>query len=176
MTDIKGLESLFNKFDSMDDSITKIIAQTVAVETKAIQGLAKLNVPVNHGELRDSIKTELSQNKDIIQGLVYTNKEYAPYVEFGTGPVGQANHQGISPNVQVSYSQKGWAFLATDIPAADAQKYKWPVKQYKGLDYYVTSGQRAQPFMYPALKNYESTALKNITEKVNKFLKGYRKK
>lgn len=175
MTNIEGLDQLFSKFDSMDDSVVKVLGQAIAVETKTVQGIAKLLAPSNHGPLRDSIKTKLIKDDDKVQGIVFTNLKYAPYVEFGTGPVGQKNHEGISPNVDVSYSQKGWAFPASEVTEEDAKQYKWPSRMYNGEKYYVTSGQPAQPFMYPALKNYESTAVKNITKKMNKLLEGYRK-
>jgi HK97 gp10 family phage protein len=173
MSEIQGLDSLLKKLESMDSQITDYLFKSVARETKVVQADAKLNCPVNHGELRGSIMFQVSKTKEGVMGIVSTNKEYAAYVEFGTGPVGQANHEGISPNVNITYSQKGWAFPASEVSAADAAQYKWPKRTYGGEDYYVTSGQRAQPFMYPALKNHESTAKKNIKKDMNEFMKGY---
>lgn len=173
MNKIQGLDSLLKKLESMDSQITDYLFKSVARETKAVQADAKNNCPVNHGELKASIVAEVSTTKDGVIGIVRTNKEYAAHVEFGTGPVGQANHEGTSPHVNRAYSQKGWAFPASEVSAADAAQYKWPKRTYGGEDYYVTSGQRAQPFMYPALKNRESTAKKNIKKDMNEFLKGY---
>lgn len=90
------------------------------------------------------IYTKVSQDANATIGSVYTNKEYAPYVEFGTGPVGASNHQGISPNVAVTYTQKGWVW-----PDVDG-------------GFHATEGQPAQPFMYPALKTMESHVIKAI--------------
>lgn len=173
MSEIQGLDSLLKKLESMDSQITDYLFKSVTRETKVVQADAKLNCPVNHGELRGSIMSQVSKTNDGVMGVVSTNKKYAAYVEFGTGPIGQANHEGISPNVNIAYSQKGWAFPASEVSAADASQYKWPKRTYGGKDYYVTSGQRAQPFMYPALKNRESAAKKNIKKDMNEFLKGY---
>ena len=51
-----------------------------------VQEDAKANCPVYDGELRESIFTEVEKREDLIRGTCYTNKRYAPYVEFGTGP------------------------------------------------------------------------------------------
>ena len=77
-------------------------------------------------------------------GCVYTNKEYAAYVEFGTGPVGQANHAGISPAIPVAYRQDGWVWRDEDG------------------GFHATQGQQAQPFMYPALKSMEGRVVSGI--------------
>ena len=55
---------------------------------KKIQKNAKYLAPVaqkNGGTLRNSIKTKSEIKQDIVEAQVYTNLEYAPYVEFGTG-------------------------------------------------------------------------------------------
>lgn len=176
MSTIQGLDSLNNKLNSMNEEILKCIRKSVLKETKVVQGIAKMNCPANHGELRQSIHAMTEYTEQGVCGIVYTNKKYAAYVEFGTGPKGQQNHEGISPNVEIAYSNKGWAFPADGIPQADAEKYGWPERMYGGQKYYLTSGQAAQPFMYPALKNYEETAKRNITKDINKFLKGYEAK
>lgn len=172
MSQIQGKKELFNKFDSMDKGLVECIYSQMKKETEQVRSRASLLCPVNHGELKQNIFGMTLKKEDSVQGIVYTNKEYAAYVEFGTGPKGQANHEGISPNVNVTYSQKGWAFPAEGILASDAQKYGWPKRIYGGKEYFVTSGQAAQPFMYPALKDYEETAKKNIANAINKYLRG----
>jgi len=75
---------------------------------KVVQADAKRLAPGNNGELRNSIKTRVKMDGDKAIGEVYTNLHYAPYVEFGTGPKGQASHSGISPEVSVSYRSNPW--------------------------------------------------------------------
>lgn len=55
---------------------------------KTIQKNAKLLAPVDTGHLRNSIKTKGQIKQDQVEAQVYTNLEYAPYVEFGTGQKG----------------------------------------------------------------------------------------
>lgn len=136
-----------------------------------VQAWAKLLCPVNHGELRNSIKTSIEQTGTRIAATTFTNKEEAVYVEFGAGPIGEANHEGISPEVSPAYSQHGWGIPASEVDEADAEMYKWPKRTYGGKDYYMTSGQPAQPFMYPALKNNEGRVKKELTKQLIKQIK-----
>lgn len=55
---------------------------------KKIQKNAKYLAPVDTGHLRNSIKTNSEITGDGAEAQVYTNVEYAPYVEFGTGQRG----------------------------------------------------------------------------------------
>lgn len=131
--------------------------------TVFVQGEAKAlcgGFKISKGELRQSIYTATENEGDICRGVCYTNKEYAPYVEFGTGPNGQKSHAGVSPNVSLVYSQTGWTIPANAMSVGDAEAYGLGVaKNSDGevLGYY-TKGQPAKPFMYPALKNNEREA------------------
>jgi hypothetical protein len=73
---------------NMHDAVSKSI--------KTVQAEAKTRCPVNDGELRGSIYTAIETSSEKIVGICYTNKKYAQYVEFGTGPKGQKQHAGIS--------------------------------------------------------------------------------
>ena len=59
---------------------------------KKIQKNAKYLVPVKTGHLRNSIKTKSETTQDGVIAQVYTNLEYAPYVEFGTGQKGKESN------------------------------------------------------------------------------------
>ena len=59
---------------------------------KKIQKNAKLLAPVKTGHLRNSIKTKSEVTPDGAEAQVYTNLEYAPYVEFGTGERGRESN------------------------------------------------------------------------------------
>lgn len=172
MSNIQGEKELLNKLMSMEPGIVECLYKQVAEETQKVRSRAVLLCPTNHSELKQKIFGKTNKTNDGVQGVVYTNVEYAQYVEFGTGPKGQANHEGISPAVKVRYALHGWAFPAEDIPASDAEKYHWPKRTYEGKEYFLTSGQPAQPFMYPALKDYEETVKKNIKKATEKYLKG----
>lgn len=59
---------------------------------KKIQKNAKYLTPVDTGQLRNSIKTKSEVKQDSVEAQVYTNVEYAPYVEFGTGQRGSESN------------------------------------------------------------------------------------
>lgn len=146
----KELEADLKKMSVLD--LHKAASQSI----RLVQAQAKLKCPVNHGELRDSIYTDVEWGADYVRATCYTNKSYGPHVEFGTGPKGQANHKGVSPDSTGSYVQHGWGIPASAVSPRDAERYGWKKRTYNGKEYYMTSGQAAQPYMYPALKDQES--------------------
>lgn len=123
-----------------------------------VQASAKEEAPVRRfgsggGELRQSILTQMEIYSDRMVAICYTNKEYAPYVEFGTGPNGEAHHAGISPDVHPVYKQRGWVIPADAMSVEAAQSYGFGIARDgdKVIGYY-TRGQAARPFMYPGVE------------------------
>lgn len=150
-----------------DEHMLRIVEQ----EAKRIQAEAKLLCPVWHGELRNSIRTMAERMDDTVTGTVYTNKAYASYVEFGTGPTGAANHEGISPAVNPSYTMTPWWIHESQIDAETAETCRWPHIDTPNGRFYKCTGQAAQPFMYPALKNNEDKAVKNMERELKNELR-----
>lgn len=140
----------------------------VARGIKNVQAEAKSLCPVHDGELRDSIYISVENSEDGIRGTCYTNKSYAAYVEFGTGPKGQANHEGISPDVAVSYRQSPWWIHESQVGRETAERYGWPYIDTPDGRFYCCSGQAAQAYMYPALKNNEQEIERIFEEAVKK--------
>ena len=138
---IKGTKELISDLEKLSKVDTY---KAVVKGIKTVQAEAKSLCPVGDGELRSSIYTSQETTSETVRGSCYTNKSYAAYVEFGTGPKGQANHQGISPDVDVVYVQSPW--------------------------FYQCFGQKAHPYMYPALKNTESKVERFFQEAVEKQL------
>lgn len=145
-----------NNFDNLDkllntlkniENIKPQMEKAVRQQTLFVQGNAKELCPAKTGILRMSIRTGMAikDQGSTIEGIVYTNLDYAPYVEFGTGPVGAQNHEGISPDIDPVYSQTGWTYY-------DSVNER----------FVRTKGQPAQPFMYPALKNNEKKIKRNL--------------
>jgi HK97 gp10 family phage protein len=162
---IIGEEKLLKDLDKMS-RVDMLAAADEAI--RLVQREAKKNCPVNHGELKQSIYTDVEQTDDTVRAVCYTNKSYAPHVEFGTGPVGQAHHEGVSPDSNGSYVQHGWGIPAEKVSPSDAARYGWKKQLYNGKEYYMTSGQAAQPFLYPALHDNQ--------EKISRiFRKGVKK-
>ena len=148
---MKGVQSLMRKLDRLG-SMDPVMYKSVKRQTEAVRGVAVKLCPVYAGpwkfvtraELRRSIYSKVEQDADKVTGCVYTNADFAAYVEFGTGPVGQSNHTGISPNVPVAYTQEPWVWMDDEG------------------GFHTTEGQPAQPFMYPALKSMEKYVVNAI--------------
>lgn len=159
---VVGAEKLMRQLNNLGN-ISPVVEKAVRKETLRVQRNAVLLCPVNHGELRQSIKTKVETTEGMVIGTTYTNNKHAFFVEFGTGPVGQDNHEGISPEVNPVYSQSGWWFPGDKITPQDAEKYHWPsMTTDDGKTLYFTQGQPAQPFMYSALKGIEDIVCMNL--------------
>ena len=122
--------------------------------TQLVHGQAGALAPADTGLLRESIHMQVKDTGAELQGRVYTNCEYAVYVEMGTGIKGNGTYpykiEGFTPE----YKNKGWAYY-------DEDKGEW----------IYTKGQKAQPYMYPALKQNEKTIKKILKEGVHTKLK-----
>ena len=113
---IEGVDNLMNRLNDLDNLFQSgAIERAVQRGCMTVQAEAKLLCPVDTGELRNSIMTKVEASGDRVIGKVYTNKEYAPYVEFGTGSRGEASYDGP---VDVSYNMQ-WA-------GHPAQPYLYP--------------------------------------------------
>lgn len=165
----------YKKLESKLDKISKVdMRKGVGKAIQHVQGAAKGNCAFKQatGELRESIYTSLEEDGDAVRGTCYTNKEYAPYVEFGTGPVGQANHQGVSPDVAYAWGQTGWMIPGDAMSREKAERYGLGVVEGKDgkPKGYLTNGQAAQPFLYPALKDHEDEVTDILADQIRRQL------
>lgn len=154
--EIKGIDQVTLKFDK----IAKLdLVQKLNKATALVHGQAKSLAPVDTGDLAGSIRMDVKKTDKQIQGRVYTNKEYAPYVEFGTGIKGNGTYPYKIKGLNLTYKDKGWAY--------------WDEKEDK---YIYTKGQVAQPYMYPALKRstkqIKAIMSTGVKEELNKICKG----
>lgn len=149
---IKGMDSLMRKLDGLGGNVMGALTESVNITTLAAEASARANAPASKygqadsggsGSLKGSITHEVKRGIGSVEGRVYTNNSHAAYVEFGTGPVGAANHAGISPNVPVSYTgRKYWVY---------------PLTIGGKKTFRVTSGQPARPYLYPAAVEHKDT-------------------
>lgn len=156
MSNIIGIETLLKRLNSLGGNVEEILYDSIAKQTKLVQGEAKELCPVDTGDLRGSIKANTQKNKNKIVGIVSTNSDHAAYVEFGTGKVGERTNKNTKVNI--SYKQDKWLANIPDIGP------RW------------IEGQPAQPYLYPALKNNEDKILENIKSDVKQAIRGVGKK
>ena len=167
MSELLGADRLIAKCRRLASKKTgeDIVLRAVHNATKkVVQADAKRLAPGNNGELRNSIKTRVKMDGDKVIGEVYTNLHYAPYVEFGTGPKGQASHSGISPEVSVSYRSSPWYVHEDQIDIG-------PYHFQKIGEFYKMYGQPAQPYLYPALRDNQERVSKNISNYVRRKIR-----
>lgn len=151
---IKNLERCLQRLNNISkmDLTSKMKQATTIVHAQA-KNLAPVNKRPGGGYLAGSIHMEVNTTKDKIFGRVYTNAEYASYVEFGTGIKGNGTYPYSIEGLNLSYKDKSWKGYIPDVG--------WR---------YIT-GQVAQPFMYPALKNNEKYIRDLLKSEVKSKLK-----
>lgn len=123
---IDGLESLRRKLNAVCSDSDEVLGHGLLKAGEKIRGRAVMLCPVSTGELRNSIKSEKTAPLTVAVG---TNKEYAPYVEYGTGTMG-------------------------DPAVAHTDKDSWTYQDEDG-NWHTSYGQPAQPFLRPAVKEGE---------------------
>lgn len=80
---LSGMENLTKMLKTIEDDLTKGVAEEISASTMKIEKDAKRNAPVNIGTLRQSIHGESTLNG--MTGKVTVDASYGAYVEFGTG-------------------------------------------------------------------------------------------
>lgn len=169
---LEGFESLMKKLSKLENS-KEVLKKGMGLAVKKVQGDAKDLAPVDQGQLRNSIYTKVEEKDDEVTGIVYTNVEYAPYVEFGTGPKGMAAPKDLPPEIesQLVYRNDMWWIHESQIDKRVAEKYKFiKIETEQGI-FYGTYGQKPQPFMYPALKQNQEVILKYLADEIKLEIK-----
>lgn len=143
----KELDRLLRDLEEIDDEMKDI----VDTEIQKVRSAAQRIVHVDTGALKEKILAEVESNEDTITGICWIEEAYAARVEFGTGPKGQGDHNGISPEYTPAYKQSPWWIHEKDIDRRVAEKYHWFYIDTPEGRFYQCAGQPASPFMYPAL-------------------------
>ena len=133
MAEIINLDKLRLKLDSFTQSD---IEKALNKSCLAVENEAKKQCPVDTGDLRNSITHEVEDNV----GYVGTNKEYAPYVEYGTG----------------IFASEG---NGRDTP--------WSYQDDEG-NWHTTIGQKPQPFLNPAAQTKKKLVNKVFNDEINR--------
>lgn len=156
----KQLKDFTTKKTKQLQDMTELIGIQTASE-------AKSNVPVYQGRLRASIRPIMSKNRLSVR--VWTNVEYAPFVEFGTKSKVQ---------IPAELSQLAAQFKQPGVGNFD--EFLKDIKQWcrkKGIPEQaafpiamklINVGQKPQPFLYPAFKKHRDKyvqALKQLFAK-----------
>ena len=136
MAVILNLDRLLSKFDNLQDiDLTEPLTKACLL----VENDAKRKCPVDTGQLRASITHEVEGQT----GIVGTNVEYAPYVEYGTGIHARDGNGRQTP----------WSYQR-----ADGQ-------------WITTKGQKPQAFLEPALLENENEIKRLFKEAIKEGVK-----
>lgn len=150
----KGFDGFIGAITRLEEEMTD--PKNVGLAGEFVLSAAKMECSgfkISSGELRNSLAMATRQHVGGVYAHVGTNKEYATYVEFGTGPVGAAHHAGTSPDVHVAYTQSPWWIHESQISPEVAAIYGWQYIETEAGRFYKCSGQPAHPYLYPAFRN-----------------------
>lgn len=112
--EVLGVDALMAKLSAVD------LEDALNESCLLVENTAKENCPVDSGQLRNSIASNVSGET----GEVGTNVEYAPYVEYGTGVFNPGrltpwSYQDASGEWHTTTGQKPQPFL---VPALDSNR------------------------------------------------------
>ena len=136
MAEVINLEKLICKLNKLSN---QQMDQALNKACILVENQAKENCPVDTGELRMSITHYVEGDT----GVVGTNKQYAPYVEYGTG----------------LFAREG-----------NGRQTPWSYQDAKG-EWHSTKGQKPQPFLEPALLDNEKNIIKIFDEAIKEGVK-----
>lgn len=117
MASIQGLDELLSNLSGLGGNVKESARKGLERGAKKIQKNAKLLAPVKKGHLINSIKTKSKTTQDGAEAQVYTNLEYAPYVEFGTGERGRESNIDRPEGISYKADWKGQAAQPYLTPA-----------------------------------------------------------
>lgn len=145
---------VFNKkIDSWQKGLDKALVTAVRSRSEILAGDARKACPVDSGDLRNSIEAFTEVGKDGISGGAVTNKEYAPFVEFGTGPTGtESGGHPLDGELGIVRKTEPWLAVIPDV----------------GPRY--VHGQPANPFMYTAMKQNDPEIIKEFGDTLKEVL------
>lgn len=155
---IEGMESLMRKLNALGGNVQDALNKAVTFAAMEALGDARANLAYEGGSQGGSggnasgsmtLQQRVELTGNIATGIVEAIGPLVVYREFGTGPVGSANHAGISPKASVSWSTGPWRYKSGKRAGKLIPDGGWI---YKGEDgeFHHTRGQPARPYLYPA--------------------------
>ena len=103
-SEIKGLNKLLKKFETLDKEIIKNVEGTIEGAAQDIEVEAKVAAPVDFGKLRQGIKAQPIAGKEMGYRVIAKEK-YSAFMEFGTG--GRVKVPTELKDVAIQFKGKG---------------------------------------------------------------------
>ena len=136
------IQKLINKMKSVRADSGAVLDRALLKGGEKVRGNAVLLCPVDTGELRNSIRVQLISPGVVTVG---TNKEYAIFVEYGTGTQGDPG-----------------------VPHTTKMAWRWQDEQG---NWHTSHGHKAQSFLRAAVgKNAEQEVYRLVAEELRKAI------
>jgi HK97 gp10 family phage protein len=173
--EVNGFAELYKNFKTLDNKAKDEVKKEFAASALKIQSTAKRLAPINLGNLRNSITvTESGSNTDFVYKINATAK-YAPYVEFGTGPMAEKSIPSEYKEYAAKFRGKTGSTFQQMIEAIMLwvkRKGLANGKNERSVAFLIArsilrKGLRPQPFLIPAFEQEKSKLLKRIKEILN---------
>lgn len=140
MSDIEiTLDGLDGVIDEIEKELGRNAEKIMGKACAIIEEDAKKNAPKDTGALRRSITSEIEKDNNSIRGVVFSNLEYAPYIEYGTGL----------------------------FASSGGRKTPWSYEDDEG-NWHTTNGMKPHPYLNPAIDDNRDKIIRMITEGIVK--------
>lgn len=113
----------------------------------------------------DSILFEITVTKNTITGRLYTNFDYAMFLEYGTGTEAEMPHIGKTDTfIQSGY--RYW-FLPKDVADSRGKEFSpQRIINIQGKQFYIMFATKPFPFMRPTAFQLENEAVKIFAKEI----------
>lgn len=162
---LKGIDVLQRKLNALGLRARSALRDAVNESALRIQRNARRACPVDTGRLKTSINIDFFRGG--LAAEVGTDVFYAPFIEFGTGPLGeQTNTQGLPDG----YTHGPRYFPPSGELAGWSKRVSGPPPFLAARAIFEKGGSEARPFLGPAFEDERPKFEKRVREKVKGVL------
>lgn len=174
--EIRGMDRLRRKVKMLPSLVKEaaVDATNEVADTAHGYAVQELQSSIKYptSEMARSVQIESATIfQDVIKASIYTLKQSYIFREFGTGPVGEASPKDLPPGITPVYTQDKWFFPTSSVDRDLNALYGMLIVSIKEVEFYMTRGQPARPWLYPALKEAAEDAEEIYIENINRKLK-----
>ena len=157
--EVEGLEAILEEIEDLVDK--QDMEQALGRACAVVERAAKEKAPKDTGELRRSITSKVVDKDGVLEGIVFTPLEYAPYVEFGTGLFAEGGN---------GRKDVPWFIpISNEFPLSKAEKYHMRIFEgSNGQKFAMSFGQKPHPFMRPAINENRTKVMRILKEGLGK--------
>lgn len=152
--------------------ITKAIENSIPIAMEEVMRYAqKLALQNKRGSKdTDSILFEITSNNGVVMGRLYTNFDYAMFLEYGTGTEAEMPHIGHTE----TFIKSGYRYWFLPKEVADSKGKEFAPQRLINIDgklFYMMFATKPFPFMRPTAFDLEDNAVKIFANAIRKELR-----